>query len=129
MNRFIKKIILLGLIASVFSGCSKDFFWARVLMFKAEGAYDKAYRMKYKFKEIGYDDRLKVYGQACELFHEAYRRDSGVFTLNRIYAAQDSCARVQDQDKISDFDLFIQEYIQTHPKEYDYGDTDATIPE
>lgn len=126
----IKKHWLLLLILFLSSGCTpsvKDFVMARIWMFKAENTYAKAYSLK--FKKVPYEKRLPYYREACGYFYRAYELDSGAFTLNRIHEGTDSCWRVEDKEKEEIFTLFEESYAQAHPKEYEYGDTDATIPE
>ncbi len=111
------------------SGCgqAESVLMARVWMFKAENAYAKGYSLK--SKRVPYEERIPFYKLACDCFYKAYQLDPGAFTLSRINDSADSCWRAEDQEKEETFAAFGEAYAKAHPKEYEYGDTDATIPE
>jgi len=90
-------------------------------MFKAEGAFSKAYTLRLK-KEVSYDERLKYYRRACDYFLKAHRSSDRSFTLNRIGLAAESCMRVGDLEAEEEFRQFEERYIKVHPQEAKYGD-------
>lgn len=124
-----KKTAFFLSIIFILTGCGQanNFIAARVQMFKAENAYAKAFSLK--SKRVPYEQRIPYYRVACDLFYKAYQMDSGTFTLSRIHDATDSCWRVDDQEKEDIFAFFGDAYAKEHPKEFEYGDTDAPIPE
>lgn len=90
-------------------------------MFRAEEAFSKAYLLRLK-KGTTYEERLKLYARACNLFLKAYRYSDRTFTLNRIGSAAESCLRVGDYEAEEKFREFEQRYIKAHPNEAEYGD-------
>ena len=125
-----KKGWILILLIGIFPGCTGEvgnFILARLWVVKAESAHGTAYSLK--FKKASYEERLRHYRIACGYYYQAYLRDPGAFTLNRIHDGVDSCWRVQDKEKEEALAAFEESYGKAHPKEFEYGDTDATIPE
>jgi hypothetical protein len=101
-------------------GCSREYWAARLSMWKAEGAFSKAYSLKQK--KVPYKNRLKYYREACEHFLKAYGEDSSVFTYGRIQEALDACWRTSDEKGQQVFEEFLEQYGDEHPKEVEYGD-------
>ena len=122
-----KIFIALAALAMAAAGCSKPFWTARFYMLKAEDRMSKAAMLK--SQKIPYEGRIPYYREACLYFLRAYRSDPGIFTLGRIREAGDSCWRSGNGEGQAEFTRFEEKYAKQHPKEYEYGDTDATIPE
>ena len=115
------KNIFLVLFAVLISwGCSRHDWVAKLYMIKAENAYSKAYNLR--TKKVLYEERLKLYRQACSNFLKAYHHDSRIFSLNRIEAAAESCLRAEDRRSEGEFRRFGEEYVKAHPTEAEYGD-------
>ena len=109
------------------AGCSKPFWTAKFYMLKAENLMSKAALLK--SKKFSYAERIPYYREACSYFLAAYREDSSIFTLGRIREAGDSCWRSGDVAGQGEFAHFEGQYAKRHPKEYEYGETDAPLPE
>lgn len=90
-------------------------------MFRAEEAHFKAYALRLK-KGVSYEERLKHYRKACDLFLKAYRYSDRTFTLNRIDSAAESCMRIGNYEAEKKFREFEESYIKAHPNEVEYGD-------
>lgn len=82
-----------------------------------------------KSKKVPYQERIPYYRQACVYYLEAYHHDPGVFTLSRIRDATDACWRSENQSAQEEFVKFEEAYAKRHPKEYEYGDTEANLGE
>lgn len=122
-STIVRPLAVLAMTAFLFvfiSGCSKEEIKAKVLMFRAEEHYSKAYRLK--FKKDAKDKRVLFYGKACKDFARAYELDEEVFTLGRIWSAEEACKWVEDWDRADRFTIFEEEYSLAHPTEAEYGD-------
>ena len=90
-------------------------------MFRAEEAFSKAYLLR-RQKGATYEERLKLYARACNLFLKAHQYSDRTFTLNRIASAAESCMRVGNYEAEERFREFEESYIKVHPNEAEYGD-------
>ena len=102
------------------TSCSKASLTARLSLLKAENAYAKAYTLR--TQKDAESLRQTLYHQACDNFQKTYEANPKAFTLNRIVWAADSCLRVKELERAEQFQIFEEEYTQTHPNETDHGD-------
>lgn len=116
----VNTVLLLVILTFTVSGCSKNDWIAKILMLKAENAYQRGSELR--LKKVTYEERLAQYKDACDNFKKAYEYNPRVFTLNRIESAADSCSRVGDYDGENGFREYAAKYTKEHPKETSYGD-------
>ena len=94
-------------------------------MVKAEDYVTKAYQLK--SKKVPYKKRVGLFKKACTEFAKAYELNPHSFTLMRIGEAVDVCQKAGNKLETEKFGAFEAEYIQNHPAEYEWGDTDAAL--
>ncbi len=109
-------------------GCSRNYWPALFEMFIAESAHQKGAALATQ-KGADPKERLKHYRTACEHFKKAYDRNPGIFTLNRILSAAESCAWIEDHAGEGLFSEFSDRYVREHPDEAEYGDAGVDVME
>ncbi len=93
---------------------------AKFYVVQAEGEVDRASALK--AQKVSFEKRTGHYAKACHLFLKAFKQDPRAFFLARIEMAADSCWKAGLEEEEMIFKAFADNYIQNHPKEYEYGD-------
>jgi hypothetical protein len=127
MKPFSSKIYVITVLCFILAGCSPDDWLAKFHMVKAEDYVTQAYQLK--SKKVPYEKRLEIYKRACSEFSKAYSMDANAFTLMRIEEAVDACWKAENKLEEEKFKSFQETYIKAHPKEYEYGDSGASMME
>ena len=117
MKKYIPVLILASLL---YGGCSPRGWMARFYVVRAESAVGKAGELKHQ--KVSFDNRLPYFSRACRYYAKAYEIDPTVFTFIRIEEAADVCWKSKQSEKEEMFKNFEEQYIRSHPQEYERGD-------
>lgn len=110
--------LLLG--AASVSGCSGEGMRARWALFRAEQLFWKTH-VTMKSQKIAFQKRKPFYGQACDLYLQAFRLQPGLFHGARIEEASLTCSNAGNREASEELEGFYEAYCKQHPKECEYG--------
>lgn len=117
---FFSAVVFLSF-ALLASGCSKNYFAARYYLYRAGQKFYETDNKLRRIKKIPFEERKRFYAVACDFYLKAYRADRGVFSLDEIEHAMQSCESGEDSTASDIFQKFQQDYERKHPVESDYG--------